>query len=1002
MASASFLVKNPAYGPLVVCFANKINTTFSKDQKDLVTLNADGSEFKGINHVTRALCRISNIDSYNTDPAKASEIDYWLDIVQDNLLGKDFKSLMSAFDKLENHLALRSFISGYHITLADLFIWGALKGNAIFNKNLKNGEIGDNLTRWFNFVNSLSYVQEAINALNTFVESTKVKKDQGSFDIGLKDAEMGKVCTRFPPEPSGYLHIGHAKAALLNQYFAKTYNGKLIVRFDDTNPSKEKEEFEESIKEDLKLIGIEGDVCTHTSDHFDTIYKYALQIIKDGKAYVDDTDRDTMRQQRGEGIPSKCRDLPVEENLRRFEEMKNGTEFGLKCCLRAKISVDDKNKALRDPVIYRCNLLPHHQTGDKWKMYPTYDFACPIVDSIEGVTHALRTIEYRDRNPQYEWFLKNLNLRWVHIWDYSRMNFVYTLLSKRKLQWFVDQKLVTGWDDPRFPTIRGIRRRGMTIEALRNYILMQGASQKDLMLEWDKLWAINKKVIDPVAPRYAALEKEKLVEVNILDDIAPSTKEILRHKKNPDVGTKVVNYSNKIYMEFVDVSELQENEEFTLMDWGNAIVKKINWSADHSSVESMDIVLHLEGDFKKTKKKVTWLSRIAANGDKSVVDVNLLDYDYLITKRKLEEDDEVKDFITPVTEFKKLAVGDINMASLKKGDIIQIERKGYYIVDKSYDGTSMDVIIIPDGKVGKMASKADTAGKNEKKEKKDKKEKKSAKKEKKEKEATRVAPAAANASGVKGMYEVKPIYGVVPEIDTKTKMYEVKSIYGDNVKVDLPLTASQRLNAPVQQAPAQTQGNETASADDKKKARKEKKEKKAKKEPPKAKVEEITISRLDIGIGKVLEIKRHPNADTLYVEKIDLGNGDIREVVSGLVNFIKEEDINQKTVVILKNLKPIAMRGIKSHAMVLCACNAEHDKVELLVPPEGSKPGDKVYFEGYEGEPDAQLNPKKKVFESLQVDFTTTDDLVATWKGIPFRTDKGVIKSSSLVKAIIR
>jgi len=1001
MASASFLVKNPAYGPLAVCFANKINVNFSKDQKENVVLNADGSEFKGISHVTRALCRISTIDSYNTDPAKASEIDYWLDMVQDSLLGKDFNSLMTSFDKLENHLALRSFISGYHITLADLFIWGALKGNAIFMKYLKNEDIGDNLTRWFNFVSSLDYVEEAVNSLNNYVQSTKVKKDQGSFDIGLKDAEMGKVCTRFPPEPSGYLHVGHAKAALLNQYFAKSYNGKLIVRFDDTNPSKEKEEFEESIKEDLKLIGIEGDVCTHTSDHFDTIYNYAIQIIKDGKAYVDDTDRDTMRQQRGEGIPSKCRDLPVEENLRRFEEMKNGTEFGLKCCLRAKISVDDKNKALRDPVIYRCNLLPHHQTGDKWKIYPTYDFACPIVDSIEGVTHALRTIEYRDRNPQYEWFLKNLNLRWVHIWDYSRMNFVYTLLSKRKLQWFVDQGLVTGWDDPRFPTIRGIRRRGMTIEALRNYILMQGASQKDLMLEWDKLWAINKKVIDPVAPRFAALEKEKLVEVNILDDITPYTKEVLKHKKNPDVGTKNVNYSNKIYLEFADVAELEDNEEFTLMDWGNAIVKKINWSADHSSVDSMDIVLHLEGDFKKTKKKVTWLSRVAASGDKSVVDVTFLDYDYLITKRKLEEDDEVKDFITPVTEFKKAAVGDINMASLKKGDIIQIERKGYFIVDKAYDGTSMDIISIPDGKAGKMASKADTGSKNDKKEKKDKKDnKKSAKKEKKEKEATRAAPAASAASGVKGMYEVKPIYGVVPEIDTKTKMYEVKSIYGDNVVVDLPLTASQRLNAPAQAAPV-----EAAPAADSKKAKKEKKEKKekkAKKEPPKAKVEEITISRLDIGIGKVLEIKRHPDADTLYVEKIDLGNGDVRTVVSGLVNFLKEEDINQKMVVVLKNLKPVGMRGIKSHAMVLCACNADHTKVELLVPPEGSQPGDKVYFEGFDGEPDAQLNPKKKVFDALQVDFLTNDDLVATWKNVPFRTDKGVIKSSTLTKAIIR
>jgi glutamyl-tRNA synthetase len=211
-----------------------------------------------------------------------------------------------------------------------------------------------------------------------------------------------------------------------------------------------------------------------------------------------------------DGIESKNRNLSVEENLRRFDEMKRATEFGQTCCLRAKIDMQDKNKALRDPVIYRCNLLSHHRTGTKWKMYPTYDFACPIVDSIEGVTHALRTNEYRDRNPQYEWFLKAMNLRWVHIWDYSRLNFVYTLLSKRKLTKFVEKGTVTGWDDPRFPTVRGIRRRGMTIEALRTYILMQGASQKDLMLEWDKIWAINKKVIDPIAPRFTALVKENL------------------------------------------------------------------------------------------------------------------------------------------------------------------------------------------------------------------------------------------------------------------------------------------------------------------------------------------------------------------------------------------------------------------------------------------------------------------------------------------------------------
>lgn len=183
---------------------------------------------------------------------------------------------------------------------------------------------------------------------------------------------------------------------------------------------------------------------------------------------------------------------------------------GIKNCLRAKMSVDNPNKAMRDPVIYRSNPTAHHRTGDKYKIYPTYDFACPLVDSFEGVTHALRTIEYRDRNPQYWWFLDTLNLRKVHVWDFARLNFVKTVLSKRKLAWFVEKGHVTGWDDPRFPTVRGIRRRGMTIEALKQFILSQGPSKNVVNLDWTIIWAFNKKVIDPVAPRHTALLKSSL------------------------------------------------------------------------------------------------------------------------------------------------------------------------------------------------------------------------------------------------------------------------------------------------------------------------------------------------------------------------------------------------------------------------------------------------------------------------------------------------------------
>ncbi|KAK9451992.1 tRNA synthetases class I, catalytic domain-containing protein [Limtongia smithiae] len=515
-----------------------------------------------------------------------------------------------------------------------------------------------------------------------------------NYNINLVNAEDGKVVTRFPPEPSGYLHIGHAKAALLNQYFAQMYHGKLIIRFDDTNPSKEKVEFEDSIIEDLALLGIKGDILTHTSDYFDLMYDMCVKIITDGKAYADDTPVEQMRFERTEGIASANRERSPEESLKILELMKQGADEGLKFCIRAKISVTSPNKTLRDPVIYRCNLTPHHRTGTTWKMYPTYDFACPIVDAHEGVTHALRTTEYRDRNAQYEWMLKALGLRKVYIWDFSRMSFVRTLLSKRKLQWFVDQKLVTGWDDPRFPTVRGIRRRGMTIEGLRTFILQQGPSKNILNFEWSLIWATNKKVIDPVAPRNVAIVKKDMVKVTIAGGpVETFSEDKPRHKKNADVGLKKVLYSSEIYIDQEDAQTFADNEEVTLMDWGNAFMKTIHKDGD--IVTAIDAVLNLEGDFRKTDKKITWL---AATDD--VVPVDLVDFDYLITKDKLQEEDDVADFVNPHTEFHTPAIGDLNVRDMKEGDIIQFERKGYYRLDKAYTLDSPAVFFtIPDGKV---------------------------------------------------------------------------------------------------------------------------------------------------------------------------------------------------------------------------------------------------------------------------------------------------------------
>ncbi|KAL4964440.1 glutamate--tRNA ligase GUS1 [Aspergillus stella-maris] len=615
------------------------------------------------------------------------------------LTALDFKTIDPKLQKLNNHLLLRSFIVGYALSTADIALWGALRGNRVAIGAIRKGTLV-NLTRWFNFLEELCpWAIAALEALNASAKEKRAAKvkEGANYDVALLNTDKG-VVTRFPPEPSGYLHIGHAKAALLNDYFAhEKYKGTLLVRFDDTNPSNEKQEFQDAILEDLALMGIKPDRTSYSSDYFKELHQYAVQIIKDGNAYADDTDQDTMRDQRMKGEPSKRRDAPVEENLAHFEEMAKGTEEGARWCLRAKMSVDNPNKAMRDPVIYRCNSSPHHRTGTNFKAYPTYDFCCPIIDSLEGVTHALRTIEYRDRNPQYQWFLDALKLRNVQIWDFARMNFIRTLLSKRKLTKLVEQGVVDGWSDPRFPTIRGIRRRGMTIPALREFILKQGPSRNIVNLDWTLFWATNKKYIDPVAPRHTAVLKKNLVKATLKGGPeTPYTQDKPKHNKNAEIGTKKVTFSSNILFDQEDAKSFKQDEEITLMAWGNAFVRKSVTDAE-GNVTELELDLNEQGDFKKTEKKVTWLS-----ADQDLVDVELVDFDYLLNKDSMQEEDKLEDVLNSKTEFREDAVADSNVAQLKEGDIIQFERKGFYRVDKvSAPGKPAVLFNIPSGKTGK-------------------------------------------------------------------------------------------------------------------------------------------------------------------------------------------------------------------------------------------------------------------------------------------------------------
>lgn len=504
--------------------------------------------------------------------------------------------------ELDAHLTLRSYVVGKSLSVADALIWGALRGNKVAYSMIKRSK--NNISRWFSFVGSTH--EWIVIVVTNFIAIAHQKRSLasakgGSYDIGLVQAKGG-VVTRFPPEPSGFLHIGHAKAALLNDFFAHDKDGgTLICRFDDTNPSKESQEFEDSITGDLEMMKIYPDRISHSSDFFPQIYRYCIELLRKGKAYADDTEKTVMNHERKHGIESKRRTARVTQSLARFEEMRVGSKEGTRWCIRAKISIDNANKALRDPVIYRCHLQPHHRTGNTWKAYPTYDFCAPILDSIEGVTHALQTNEYRDRNPQFVWFQKALGLREVEIFDFARMNFIRTVLSKRKLATIVDSGVVWGWNDPRMPTLQGMRRRGMTIDALREFIMKQGPSQNIINQDWTQIWAINRKHIDPLAPRHTAVTKNGMVEVIIKGGRGMAyTEDKPKHNKNPELGVKKVVYGQKIWIDQEDATSFTEDEEITLMNWGNAIVRKIYWTLNSSkkAVTSLELDLYLQGDFK--------------------------------------------------------------------------------------------------------------------------------------------------------------------------------------------------------------------------------------------------------------------------------------------------------------------------------------------------------------------------------------------------------------------
>ena len=514
----------------------------------------------------------------------------------------------------------------------------------------------------------------------------------------LKSGKNSFVQTRFPPEPNGYLHIGHAKSIVLNFELAEKYNGKCNLRFDDTNPAKESMEYVNAIIEDIKWLGYDyGDKPLFTSDYFDQLYTYAIKLIEDGKAYVDDQSAEEISAGKTNptipGIKSPYRDLSVEENLTRFEAMRSGAcEEGSRV-LRVKIDMDSPNMHMRDPIIYRIKKVDHHRTGDKWCIYPNYDFAHGQSDSIENVTYSLCTLEFRDHKPLYDWMINALDIFPSKQTEFARLNLGYTIVSKRKLLQLVEDGHVNGWDDPRMPTISGFRRRGYTPESIKNFAHKVGVARRDgitdiALLEHSIREDLNKKanrvfgILDPLKvtiTNWPADKTEMMPAVNNPGDEA--------------AGSREMPLTREIYIEQGDFLEnppppkkwyrLGPDREVRLK-YGY-IVKCTGFEKDADG-NITELYCEYDPDTrsghdtsgKKVKGTLGWVSADHA------VKADIRMYDRLFTTENLSTiDDELTNHLNPNSlEIIKGVLLEPSLAEAKPGDFFQFERQGYFIVDK--------------------------------------------------------------------------------------------------------------------------------------------------------------------------------------------------------------------------------------------------------------------------------------------------------------------------------
>mmetsp|Transcript_13614 Transcript_13614/g.20546 ORF Transcript_13614/g.20546 Transcript_13614/m.20546 type:complete len:905 (+) Transcript_13614:24-2738(+) len=763
------------------------------DKEDVHTpkINAPKTEIVGHGNVIRLLYRMAGRDGGNV--LESAQIDQWMmksvEIAKMNK--EEFKKFI---DTLNEYLQLRSFLVGYDLKACDVSLWGALKKNTVWQQLMdtaqppiaKDGPI--NVKRWFTTLEASPLLMEAQSFLCKQAEKKQLgaaKKEKAaaknqkktakkqpqqneqqngkgnkkkgkdknggkskggtaaSWDIGISKEEYdGKIVTRFPPEPSGYLHIGHAKAVVINWKVSRQFHGKMVVRLDDTNPAKEKAEFEVNILRDLRTLGVVPDMLSHTSDYFDYYLQCCTRVIEQGHAYCDPTPAADMKDERNAKIENVYRTQSVAENLRLWQEMQKGSEEGQRTCVRIRLDMQSDNGTLRDPTIYRCNVKDvHHRTGAKYRVYPTYDFACPIVDSLEGITHAFRSKEYNERNEQYKqiWRIvcdgqaapfafesvgvqQNAPLQLPNMFQFSRLDFARTELSKRKLAKLIERGVVSGWDDPRLPTVQGITRRGLQIEALDKFIMDQAMSDRNTEQEWDKIWAYNYDILDAKVGRYFAVSEDRvLIE---LSNVAPmSCKQVpLAPPKYEALAgqSKILEVSNRVYVERFEFEEaMRKNAEkqqsrMILMSWAIINVDKVVYADgdgddEQKRVTVVQATLEATNTDFKGKPPLNW---VADNGVNNLVPIKLVELDYIFNyEQRPKEDDEKKMELVLVENTKPTwletnAFAETAVRSLSKGDIVQFIKLGLFILDKPYMGRADEPAVfihIPDGKEKKMS-----------------------------------------------------------------------------------------------------------------------------------------------------------------------------------------------------------------------------------------------------------------------------------------------------------